>query len=96
MTGQPHDANRSPAATVTAETSTMEYRLLDIEPTEAPDGSGGEWFVYRITQGDNLIRGYKAGSRFNVTVDVEQIVVVLNERRMVRRGRVNLVPSNKS
>jgi len=95
MTWQPHDANRVPDATVTADVSATEYRLVDIEPTQPPDGSSGEWFLYRIAQGDNLIRGYKSGSRFSVRTDVEQIVEVLNERRMVRRGRVNLVPSSK-
>jgi hypothetical protein len=95
MTWQPHDPNRSPGATVSAESSASEYRLVDIEPTAPPDGSSGEWFAYRIAQGGNVIRGYKSGNRFSVTADVEQIVDVLNERRLVRRGRVNLVPSSK-
>jgi hypothetical protein len=95
MTWQPHDANRAPDATVNAENSATEYRLIDIEPTQAPDGSSGEWFAYRIEQGANVIRGCKSGNRFSVTADVEQIVEVLNERRLVRRGRVNLVPSSK-
>jgi hypothetical protein len=95
MTWQPHDPNRSPDATVAGDNSATEYRLVDIEPTQPPDGGSGEWFLYRISQGGNMIRGYKRGSRFSVTADVEQIVVVLNERRLVRRGRVNFVPSSK-
>ena len=95
MTWQPHDPNRSPDAIAAPETSTTAYRLVDIEPTQPPDGSAGEWFAYRIAQGANMIRGLKSGSRYSVTTDVEQIVEVLNERRMVRRGRVNLVPSSK-
>jgi len=95
MTWQPHDPSRAPDATVATENSATAYRLIGIEPTPSPDGSSGEWFAYRIAQGTNLIRGYKSGSRFNVTIEVEQIVEVLNERRMVRRGRVNLVPSSK-
>jgi hypothetical protein len=72
------------------------YRLLLIEPTKAPEGSSGsDWFTYRISQGENMIRGYKRGSRATVTADVEQIVVSLNERRHVRRGRVDLTPSAK-
>ena len=68
--------------------------MLVSEPTKAPDGSGGrDWFAYRITQGENLIRGYKRGSKETVTSEVEQIVVSLNERRMVRRGRVDLIPA---
>lgn len=95
MMWQPHDPNRSPDETVTAETSATEYRLIDIEPTQPPDGGSGEWFAYRIAQGGNMIRGYKSGTRFSVTTDVEQIVEVLNDRRVVRRGRVHLVPSSK-
>jgi hypothetical protein len=95
MTWQPHHPNRSPDATVAADNSTTEYRLVDIEPAPPPDGSSGEWFAYRISQGGNMIRGYRCGSRYSVAADVEQIVVVLNERRLVRRGRVNLVPSSK-
>ena len=95
MTWQPHDPNRLPDATIAAENTTTEYRLVDIEPTQPPDGASGEWFAYRISQGSNVIRGLKSGSRFSVAADVEQIVVVLNERRLVRRGRVNLVPSSK-
>ena len=95
MSWQSHDPSRAPDATVAADNTTTEYRLVDIEPTPAPDGSSGEWFAYRIAQGANMIRGYKSGSRFSVAADVEQIVVVLNERRLVRRGRVNLIPSSK-
>ena len=95
MTWQPLDPNRSPDETVAADTSASEFRLIDIEPTQPPDGGSGEWFAYRIAQGGNTIRGYKSGSRISVTTDVEQIVEVLNERRMVRRGRVHLVPSSK-
>ena len=95
MTSPPHDPNRAPGATPSPETSATAYRLVDIEPTRPPDGASGEWFTYRIAQGRNMIRGYKSGNRFSVTADVEQIVDVLNERRLVRRGRVHLVPSSK-
>lgn len=72
------------------------YQLLGIEPTKAPDDSGGrDWFAYRITQGENLIRGCRRGSLATVTAEVKQLVVSLNERRMVRRGRVDLVPPAK-
>jgi hypothetical protein len=46
-------------------------------------------------QGANLIRGYKRGSRVSVKAEVEQIVVNLNERRHVRRGRVDLTTTSK-
>ena len=95
MTWQPHDPNRLPEVAIAAENTTTEYRLVDIEPMQPPDGASGEWFAYRISQGSNMIRGYKSGSRFDVAADVEQIVVVLNERRLARRGRVHLIPSSK-
>jgi len=68
--------------------------LVAIEPTKAPDGSSGrDWFAYRIAQGQNLIRGYRRGSLADVTAGVAQIVINLNDRRMVRRGRVDLIPA---
>jgi hypothetical protein len=93
--------SRGPArpATVTEPIDDLDdaYRLRVIEPTSAPDGSSGkDWFTYRITQGSNSIRGYKRGSREAVTAEVEQIVVSLNERRGVRRGRVDLTTTPKA
>ena len=70
------------------------YRLISIERAAAPSGSAGrEWLKYRIVQGVNVITGYRRGDLEKVTADVEKIVTGLNERRMVRRGRVDLRPS---
>ena len=99
VSGRPRGPGRpATAAQVLASAEAQEaegaYRLLAIEPTKAPDDSGGkDWFSYRISQGENLIRGFKRGSKASVTAEVEQIVVSLNERRGVRRGRVDLIPS---
>lgn len=38
-----------------------------------------------------MIRGYRQGGLRAVTTAVEEIVAQLNERRMGKRGRVNLV-----
>ena len=58
------------------------YRLISIETAHAPEGCAGrDWFVYRITQGDNAITGYRRGSREKVSADVETIVTALNGRR---------------
>jgi hypothetical protein len=103
VTGRPRGHGRpardaAAAALASAEAQAAEgaYRLLAIDPTKAPDDSGGkDWFLYRIVQGENLIRGYKRGSRAGVTAEVEQIVVSLNERRGVRRGRVDLTTTAK-
>ena len=94
MSGRPRGPQRRAAVPDNEPPAEGAYRLLAIEPTKAPDGSGTrDWFAYRITQGENLIRGYRRGSLASVTTDVEQIVVSLNERRMVRRGRVDLIPA---
>ena len=103
VTGRPRghgrparDAAAAAAASAEAQAAEGAYRLLAIDPTKAPDDSGGkDWFLYRIVQGENLIRGYKRGSRAGVTAEVEQIVVSLNERRGVRRGRVDLTTTAK-
>jgi hypothetical protein len=70
------------------------YRLVSILPASAPSGSAGrDWLMYRIAQGKNMITGYRQGDIGAVTAEVERIVIGLNERRFVRRGRVDLRPS---
>jgi hypothetical protein len=67
------------------------YRLLSIARTNAPSGGEGrDWVEYRIVQGVNIITGYRRGSISSVTEDVKKVVEGLNERRHVRRGRVDL------
>lgn len=69
------------------------YRLAGIQPTAAPSGSvGRDWLTYRIAQGANIITGYRQGDLRSVTAEVERIVNGLNERRIVKRGRVDLKP----
>jgi hypothetical protein len=83
----------SPAAT-SGEEPENEFRLVSIRPSPAPAGSAGrDWFRYRIEQGANLINGYRRGELAAVTADVERIVAGLNERRIVKRGRVDLKPN---
>jgi hypothetical protein len=58
------------------------YRLTSIVAADAPDGcAGGDWFIYRITQGVNDITGYRCGSLESVSADVQSIVASLNGRR---------------
>ena len=62
------------------------FELVSIDPTAAPNGgTGDDWVVYRISQGLNVITGYRCGSRTHVVAEVERIVVALNERQLVRR-----------
>jgi hypothetical protein len=58
------------------------YRLISIAAVRAPEGCvGGDWHVYRISQGENGITGYRRGDLAGVTADVEAILIGLNERR---------------
>ncbi len=72
------------------------YGIVSIKRTEAPEGTEGKnWYSYVISQGPNIIQGYRQGSLRAVTEAVEEVVGQLNERRMGKRGRVNLVPTPK-
>jgi hypothetical protein len=73
------------------------FRLVSIRRSSAPSGStGSDWFTYHIAQGTNDINGYRRGDLDAVTVEVEKIVAALNERRVGKRGRVDLKPSRPS
>jgi hypothetical protein len=64
------------------------YKLVAIEPVRTPEGcTGRDWHVYRISQGENLITGYRQGDLRAATSEVERIVVGLNERRVASKGR---------
>jgi hypothetical protein len=72
------------------------YHLLSIDNANAPSGSdGSDWVRYRIAQGSNVITGYRRGSLSNVSEHIETVVSGLNERRLVRRGRVNLTAPHR-
>ncbi len=61
------------------------FQLVSINPTAAPNGGAGDdWLVYRISQGLNLVTGYRCGSRAHVVAEVERILIALNERLLVR------------
>ena len=86
----------SPTVDPTAGGATIEngFRLVSIRSSAAPTGSAGhDWFAYCIAQGTNMINGYRRGDLADVTVGVENIVAALNERRVGKRGRVDLKPN---
>jgi hypothetical protein len=61
------------------------YSLISIDPTTAPSGNtGDDWLVYRLAQGNNVVTGYRRGSRQNVTTEVERIVNAFNERLLLK------------
>jgi hypothetical protein len=72
------------------------YEIVSVRPAEPPAGTeGADWHLYVIAQGANRIEGHRQGKLKAVTQAVEEIVAQLNERRLGKRGRVNLVPTPK-
>ena len=72
------------------------YEVVSVRRTETPPGAEGtSWHRYEIVQGKNKIKGYRQGSREDVTEAVKEIAVRLNERRSGKRGRVKLTAPQK-
>ncbi|HEU4618348.1 MAG TPA: hypothetical protein VFV10_09920 [Gammaproteobacteria bacterium] len=72
------------------------FELVSIEKATAPSGSeGSDWFSYRIAQGSNTITGYRQGSLGAIKESLKEIVAGLNERRSLKRGRVQLTQNRK-
>ena len=64
-----------------------DYEIVSVESTVPPEHMDGtDWHCYVIGQGSNTIRGYQQGSLENVRQSVEEIVTLLNERRLGKRG----------
>lgn len=73
------------------------YELRTVQKSSAPSGSQGEnWIRYEITQGTNVITGYRQGSVTAIKREAEEIVVGLNARRSPHRGRVQLTQLRKA
>ncbi len=51
-----------------------------------PGGEGSAWYRYVITQGPNIIHGYRQGNLKTVRVAVKEIVTQLNERQSGKRS----------
>lgn len=73
------------------------YEIVSVKRADTPPGmEGKDWYKYVIAQGStNTINGHRQGNLKAVTRAVEEIVGQLNERRLGKRGRVNLVPTPK-
>jgi hypothetical protein len=68
------------------------FILRSLERAAGPEGSDGhDWFRYQIVQGTNIVSGHRRGNVADVRAYVEGIVGALNDRRALKRGRVNLV-----
>jgi hypothetical protein len=73
------------------------YELVSVRAVAAPnDQAGAQWHRYEIAQGPNRIVGYRQGRLDSVTIAVEAIVVQLNQRRVLQRGRVHISRKPKS
>ncbi|MGB5720476.1 MAG: hypothetical protein WBM34_07240 [Woeseiaceae bacterium] len=69
-----------------------DFQISSVKPMEPPSGSeASEWHSYVIVQGPNVIRGFREGDLKAVTQAAEAIVAQLNERRMGKRARAQLV-----
>lgn len=69
-----------------------DFVISSVSPMDPPpDAESPEWHSYVITQGDNTIQGYREGNLKTVTQAAEVIVAQLNERRMGKRARAQLV-----
>ncbi len=71
------------------------YEIVSIIETKSPLGAdGSNWHRYEIAHGTNTISGYKQGSLDKVTKEIEENVVLLNERQFGKRAQVT-TPKNK-
>jgi len=63
------------------------YEMVSVRRAEPPPGVGGSaWYRYVITQGPNVIHGYRQGNLKTVTGAVKEIVTQLNERQSGKRS----------
>ena len=92
------DAPDSDRFTMNSETPLLDdpYVVVSVQRSDTPPGAEGtEWHRYEIIQGKNKIKGYRRGSREDVTEAVTEIAARLNERRAGKRGRVKLTAPQK-
>jgi len=72
------------------------FQLVSIQKASPPTGSeGSDWFSYRIAQCTNTITGYRQGSLTMIKASLHEIILGLNERRSLKRGRVQLTQTKK-
>lgn len=69
-------------ATVMETVIALPFTVDSISRTAAPKGAEGVWHSYVITQGTNTIAGVRAGTQAEVTMQLNEMVERLNERRI--------------
>ncbi len=74
------------------------YEIVSVQRAEPPPGAEGSyWYRYVIAyEGRNTIHGCRQGGFKAVTGAVEEIVAKLNERRLSKSGRPQLVLKKKT
>jgi hypothetical protein len=73
------------------------YLLVSISKSRSPVGPDErDWHKYVISQGTNRIVGHRPGSPDEARRAVEELVLQLNSRRIVKPSRVHLTLSKKS
>ncbi len=74
------------------------YQIVSVRRAEPPPGGEGSyWYRYVIAfEGTNTIHGCRQGGLKAVTRAVEEIVTQLNERRLSKSGRPQLVLKKKT
>ena len=68
----------------------LPYTLNSIISCEPPSNADGDnWFQYKITQGANIITGYKCGEFNQVKESIENNIERLNQRQKGKFGSLN-------
>lgn len=60
------------------------FKIDTIARTSAPNGTAGAWHRYVISQGPNTIAGIRTGTEAEVTMQLQEMVERLNDRRAGR------------
>ena len=66
------------------------FQLDSVMEVPAPEGGGGVWHRYVITQGSNSITGMRAGTRVEVDLLLRDIVERLNTRFQKQQAKLKL------
>lgn len=73
------------------------YCLVSIAKASAPFGPDDrDWHRYEISQGDNRIVGHRSGTPAEARKAVEDLILQLNARRIVKPSRVHLTLNKKT
>lgn len=82
--------------TVTQLNKQLPYSLESLISCDPPfQTEGCNWFQYKISQGRNIITGYKCGDYAHVLESVEVNIDRLNQRQKGKFGNMN-IPKSKS